>query len=345
MKQNKSAQVFPARQLKEGIWVGSRHAVLLSCVVVSAQLMGCSCEGEQPQPCPATDAGPIPPAVGEQKVPLAKELKEARASRSAQFAPPSAQEHEAYGEWLEGVAKAAWGNRLPETSAPAGFAGRLGDSGRLWLLQEQGSKKRGAGFVAIRPSTRSHIMVEAPHSFFDVGTLDIALRVFEGLGAKALLVNTMHRGGKGDADERMEAALSGESDFDVAHSEVSFFATAHESLTRLEPKLRAVQLHGFADRRAPGVKAIVSAAKSTADARTVAEALRRVFEPSEVRTYPDQIDILGGTTNAQARASRRMDAQFIHLELSASARKVLREKPAVLRAFVEALRKGMDAGT
>ncbi len=299
-------------------------------------MTSCSCEREPGSDCPAVSPGAAG-AAGSSALRLSDELREARNPTAARFLAPSTAELGAYGEWVGAVAKAAWSDTLPVSTPPSGFEGRLGDSGRLWVLRERSTAKRGAGFLVIRPSARSRLMIQAPHSFFDQGTLELALRLFDKTHAKALLINTMHRGGQGEADQRRKAALSGESEFDVAHTKASFFGTAHETLTAQEGRLLTLQLHGFSDSRAPDVDAIVSAATTSADAARFAAALREVFGNRAVRLYPEEIGILGGTTNTQARVSRKLGAGFIHLELSKSARERLRADPELQTALAGAI--------
>jgi hypothetical protein len=197
--------------------------------------------------------------------------------------------------------------------------------------------KRGAGIVVVRPSYGAPVMVEAPHSFFDLGTLDLSLIAFEVLQARALLVNTLHRGGTGTKQQRRERALSGESEMDAAHNPDTFLARAHARLTRLQPELVALQLHGYSDKRVPGVRVVVSAARTKANAGAVADALAAVLGPGAVRLYPDEVDVLGGTTNSQARASRKAGTGLLHLEMSAALRRELRADAALAKRFMQAV--------
>jgi hypothetical protein len=228
-------------------------------------------------------------------------------------------------------------NELPRRPAPPGFVGRLADSGRLWLIAEEDAKKRGAGLCVVRTGAARPFLIEAPHTFFDRGTLDIALLAFERLEARALLINTMRRSAAETKKERAEDAREGDSPQDLAHAQKSFFSTSHVELTRADPEIVVVQLHGFKDERAPGVDVVVSAAKTRGDARSVAASLGRVVPGDRVRLYPDQIDDLGGTKNRQTELSRTAKVAFVHVEISATLRTRLNEDQGFAARFVDAL--------
>src|SRR5262249_23768205 len=162
---------------------------------------------------------------------------------------------------------------------------------------------------------RSPLVVEVPHSFFDEGTLPIGLTVFEELGARALLVNTVHRGGTGAEEDRIERARGGSSPSDVAHQTQSFFHRAHLELRRAWPALNVVQIHGFRDEKVPTAKIIVSAAGTSADTAPLARALNDAFGVGTARMYPEEVNDLGGTHNVQAQASRDESRPFLHIEI------------------------------
>ncbi len=235
---------------------------------------------------------------------------------------PSREEAERYGAWVLASLDA------PSPEPPSGFV-RAAVEGRpdLIALVEDPAQKRGAGAVVLRPRAVRRVIVEAPHIFHDKHTLPIAAHVFEALGARALLINTVHR-------HRSEGA-------DVAHADVSMFLGAHEALTRADPKSVAIQLHGFSHSRNPslkGVDAIMSAARTSFDLTLVAGRLAPAIHPLVVKRYPEEVDQLGGTTNVEAKASAALGASFVHIEMSDPLRDALAEGGNVLRSFGAALR-------
>ncbi|MBN1609509.1 MAG: hypothetical protein JW940_22955 [Polyangiaceae bacterium] len=313
--------------------------LLLASLLVPA-CRGCEKEPTKPHERPAQKTPPVT-ALEADRDSLPEHLARARRGRGVRFVAPTPQEEQTFVRWTEQVARAGFSGRLPGAPPPDGFAGFLAEHGQLWVLTEEPHRKRGAGALVISPSSTVRLLVEAPHTFFDRNTLDIALAVFQTLSARALLVNTVHRGSGASEDERVRVSLSGKSPADSAHAEHTFFLAAHRALVQTDPALTTLQLHGFRDDAAPGVDIIVSAARTRGNAVALADALRHVLEPSRVRAYPKEIRTHGGTTNAQAAASRELGSQFFHLEMSASLRNRLKEDAALGERFAKALAEGV----
>jgi len=306
-------------------------------LVVSTVLPACRCERAEDYesaPEPATSPSTT---TSVEATPLLDTIEDLRRRGKAEYQAPSPEERQAYGAWVGAIAGAAWTDRLPSELPPAGFSGRLGAGGTLWLLQELPRRKRGAGVVIVRPSRGAPLLVEAPHTFFDEGTLEIALATFHGIRARALLVNTMHRYATVRQGVRTSPDVPQDAASDVAHDPNTFFGAAHEALLAVKP-LTTLQIHGFADDTAPGVMVVVSAARTIGDAPAVARALRDALGDDVVRVYPEEIDVLGGTSNVLAKVSRELGLPFLHLELSRSLRDTLRHDPAAMERFVAALR-------
>ncbi|MFL5320016.1 MAG: hypothetical protein ACJ790_10215, partial [Myxococcaceae bacterium] len=128
---------------------------------------------------------------------------------------------------------------------------------------------------------------------------------------------------------------------DVAHNPEHLFQITTDLIAQRLKHLRVVQLHGFGKSEAPAreaLTAVVSAGSQTPTVwvSSVATALRLQLGDG-VKLFPEQTQVLGGTTNAQARLLRSYpSAQFLHLELSSDARKEL-VTPERLQAFAHAL--------
>lgn len=312
-------------------------------------LSGCrSCEEENAMP-KATPSAPSPAAASAsartpserrssrgEALALRAQIEQARKSAGASYLAPTEAELSAFGDWAGRLFAGALTDTLPERAAPQGFVGRVADGGRAWLLAEQPDQKRGAGFYVLRPGSARALLIESPHTFFDRGTLELGLLAFERLNARALAINTMHRSNAKTPEERAEDAESGDSPSDVAHVKRSFYSTFHDTLIQADPELAVVQLHGFRDERAPSTDVIVSASATRGNARAVAAALREIL-PGRVRLYPEEIDTLGGTRNAQAALSRERKSSFVHLEISATLRNRLKDDEALANRFVDAL--------
>jgi hypothetical protein len=266
-------------------------------------------------------------------------------------APYEAPTPEALVTYTERLAAAITATGLgKEPSGPAAdgfvFEALSTPAGALWLLVEAPEQRRGAGVVVLRSDAALPLVIEAPHTFFDVHTLGLAVEAFEQLKARALVVNTVHRAGDAQEgeqarQERARLAHSGAAPADVAHLPTSFFQAAHQALQR-ERASSALQLHGFADRRGQGVDAIVSAARTGTRIEALAGALTEALPGFVVRRYPSEVKRLGGTTNTQARWSRKARAPFIHLELSFRLRSALVDDEELRGAFVRALARAVE---
>jgi hypothetical protein len=264
------------------------------------------------------------------------------------YRDPTTAERAGYSVWVERAVRTLEASptdavevlRPLEASAPAGFrlSRAVSAGSELWLLHELPGSERGAGVVVLRAGPARPLVVQAPHTFHDGNTLEIAWSAFETLGARALLLNTVHRFGRPGASRPEDAA----SPADVAHNAQSFFAAAHEALARGLPGSLALQLHGFRDEQAPGAEVIVSAAGTAARLETLLGALRAHFVPERVRHYPTQVRVLGGTTNVQALWSRSQGLPFVHLELSRTLRTRLAKDEGERRRFGEALGAALE---
>jgi hypothetical protein len=301
---------------------------------IAMTLMSCggSCRHEV---APALAVQPAPPSEAAPLLAARLEVLRKGGRRDVSYRPPMPDEERAYSAWVQAVARAAIAGETPAVTPPPGFAlERIVD---VWLLSETPDMRRGAGAIALRIGRAAPVLVQAPHTFFDMGTLPVALDAFDGGRCRALLINTVHRyaSGRGEAggtdgDEDANDAVS-----DVAHAPASFFLAGHRALLAAEAGAWTVQLHGFADDRAPGVDVILSASVTTAPLGPVAARARAVLGDS-VRLYPDEIRVLGALKNVEASASRAAGAPFLHVEMSRALRDRLGSDEALRRRAASA---------
>jgi hypothetical protein len=195
----------------------------------------------------------------------------------------------------------------------------------LWLLTEAGPKA-GGGFYVFRTGGKPGC-VQAPHTFFDEGTGDLALAVFEQLQLSCLFTNTVHR----------KAVSSPGASADVAHEASSLFNAATLGLMDASDG-PVFQLHGFGSSTAPsGVEAIVSEGRPAPAAESLAARFRSALQTElggDVRLFDVDVKVLGATTNVQGEAVRAANRAFMHVELSAPTRKrLLKDPQPLLRAL------------
>jgi hypothetical protein len=217
---------------------------------------------------------------------------------------------------------------LEERAAP--------DGGALWVLRELPARRRGAGTYVLRTGPATQDVVQAPHAYFDLGTGALGAALFtcapEARRPRFFATNSAHRYGSRPGEKPGE----GDHPADVAHNSNHLFQWVTDLLAQRLPRLRVIQLHGFGRVRADHdlVHAVVSAGKQEPSdgARRAALRLTPVLG-SGVRLFPEQTQQLGGTRNVQARLLQSYpSATFVHLELSAHARKSLSSPDSVTRA-------------
>jgi hypothetical protein len=220
-------------------------------------------------------------------------------------------------------------------ATPLGFVlSPLPDNQAVWSLVEQHSRMRGGGAYLIRPLAESHLIVQAPHTFYDEGTLPLACELFQRAGARALFIETAHR------YKAAEAEQDGAFPADLAHAEDSLFQAATAGALAATASTTIVQLHGFAARDSRYAVVLSSGARrGSAQVDRVQQALSPLLEG--VARFPQEASELGATTNVQGKLARRSSHELVHIELSAPLRTRLLDDPVFREAFLEAVVKGL----
>jgi hypothetical protein len=206
------------------------------------------------------------------------------------------------------------------------------------LLREIGSQRRGGGAYLIdlaRPAPA--IAVQAPHTLYEAGTLDLACELFERAGAAALFIDTVHRYDAAPSDGHLAHPA------DNAHNVGTLFQAATLGLLDAHPAATVVQLHGFSE-RGPTTTAILSSGDpdpGDALVARAAEALARVIDG--VLRYPEDTRDLGATRNVQGTIVRGAGGRFLHVELQGALRKKLEADPSLRARLLGALAGALRA--
>jgi hypothetical protein len=266
---------------------------------------------------------------------------------SATFAPTTSTERATVERLIPQLLAGARAGARPDPqwrtdAARAGFAFAVWrvDGDVYWALVEAHGKQRGAGAYLFHVGGRdagAPILLEAPHEFFDEGTGGLAAELFfhppAGPRPRALFTNTMDRYHLApDVTQRRESPA------DVAHNPAHAFSYATAAFARAAGGARVIQLHGFADR--DSALAVISAGdpdRSSPLTSAIAAALARELGDG-VKRFPEDVAMLGATTNAQVAALRAIPgASFVHLEMAKSLRDRLATDGALLRRLGAAL--------
>ena len=304
--------------------------------------------GSFPQTASSQTKAPLPMHHARPPVPTAPSTKLLNHLNRLRRAPRGAQ-HPSYSAPDPTLSRAyqhAVSNLLrdPQNSKPPpGYAiAPLPSHSGLWLLAENGLRS-GSGAVVVRAPGTNCLLIEAPHTFFDAGTLPIALAVFEQLQARALLLNTLHRAHNqrrsGHTSQAfLELARGGQLESDVARNPNTLYNAAHSGMLDACDTPTTVQIHGFRDERVPSFDIVISAAGTSTPLASIQRALQLQLPRQRIGAYPTQLRDLGGTKNVQAQASRARHAHFLHIELSSSMRRRLLANHKTLVAFANGLR-------
>lgn len=267
------------------------------------------------------------------------------------YAPPDDARRAALADAIEALSGAD--APTPRARARAAYAGfeivAVDELPSVVLVRERPTDKRGGGAYLLRLGAASRVVVQAPHTFFDEGTLTLGCALFDRAAARALFIETAHRykAGLSAAADRGEEAAGEEHPADVAHAPSSAFQAATGGVLRgvgLDGGAAAtvVQLHGFAAREG-GFAVVVSSGerRTSPQVDRVAAALARVV-PGTVLRFPGDIGDLGGTTNVQGALVRAAGGRFLHLELSSSLRGSLEADEALRATVLDALAASLE---
>ena len=208
------------------------------------------------------------------------------------------------------------------------------------------------------------IILEAPHSYFDKWTLDVAAELQERLGAQALLVSGTHRCASRATNQCSGKIIRGELRrnqtcedrkgphriSDPAHDVNGTFHAAHRALSVALAEAVVVSVHGMPK---PGVSlsnGTINEVGLDSPVARLARAFRTQFPDQKVTVCnphegSEFANRMCGTGNVQGRhlngspnpctvATTTASDRFIHLELS----KTMRKQPAVV---ANALRSGL----
>jgi hypothetical protein len=188
-------------------------------------------------------------------------------------------------------------------------------------------RRRGWGAFFYRFKTPSKLVIQTPHTFFDLRTGSIGLKMFLESDAKALIWNTVHR-----------------KIVDMSHSPKTILQTFVKTVNQVYSSVVMLQLHGFspAKRLAQGREVfdfIISECDKEPSPRLalIGECLESKFPKMKVGVYGHSAHYLGGETNLQNHYIRRSFAPifFVHLEMSSRARIMLDSNKTSRKGFIE----------
>lgn len=195
------------------------------------------------------------------------------------------------------------------------------------VLREKANLRLGRGFFVFRKSSASAKLLQIPHGYFDLYTGTLGVKLMQEGGFRAAAWNTVPR-----------------AESDLAHTEASHFNALTRAFGVLSALGSTVQIHGFAQGKRTTLAGhqadvIVSNGTTSADdsVQTLDDCLTRDTTYT-VLSFPDEVQELGGTTNAQGKALRQLGNQsFLHVEMSYPFRQAASRSKSLLQALSRCL--------
>ena len=191
---------------------------------------------------------------------------------------------------------------LAPAMSEAGFEVRVATvAGESWAFVLETSARGAGGYVFRLGAVERELVVQAPHSYHDLHTAEIAFGMFNTESIRGFYFNTAHR-----------------EHCDVAHVETTPFELFTTAFVSTSDSAIVLQVHGF-DNPGVGHEAIVSNGTKSPDQVSVEFSHR-----FDAALYGPGTRRYGATTNTIGAAVRAQGANFVHLELSREAREGLR---------------------
>lgn len=306
---------------------------------IAATTIGCSCARRHDVRPPGAAMTKL--AAGDARTRCPAALVDARkgGSDAQRYVVPTEEERATMRESIRRLLADGWPSRKDVTSALAAIGYELIDVaeiGDALLLRELDDRRRGGGAYVVRPGSLSHLLVEAPHTFFDEGTLPLGCELFQRSAARAFFIDTAHRYKAADAD------ANGESPADVAHAADSLYQAATEGFAAAVKEARVVQLHGFGTRES-GANVVLSSGDKESGRSLVdhaADRLRALL--GGVVRFPADTTDLGATQNVQGAFVRNNGGAFLHVEMAAPLRRDLLSNPQRRADVLEAIAAALE---
>lgn len=195
------------------------------------------------------------------------------------------------------------------------------------LLMERKETAKGQGAYLFAMNRPLKFVIQAPHQYFDYKTGHLALQLFFEQNLRAIALNTVHRKQTDQSD--------------LAHQANSLFSAFAEALPHQNSERYLLQIHGFGKKNrepeAGRLADIILSNGSRSPSTFLTHAQTRMNQATDFKTYLYGADIneLGGTRNSSLAilANHNQQRHFIHMELSAEARKELRRSHPLREAL------------
>ena len=189
------------------------------------------------------------------------------------------------------------------------------------VVQEKAGRKEGRGFYLFRGNTNSISVFQAPHSFKDLRTGEIAFDLIVQSDYAAAAWNTVPR----------RYLVNNETvNADLAHLQYTFIIAFTRAFAQHFVQGNVLQIHGYAQSKrttAEGKQSEFIISSGTAlPTNTLIETTQCLKQKvsDNTKVYPQEVKELGGTANTIGAALRELGHKgFMHIEISREVRERL----------------------
>lgn len=192
--------------------------------------------------------------------------------------------------------------------------------GSFILIQEKQTAQTGKGAYAFNTLKASSLVLEAPHRPSDKHTGPIAVQLMEEGLFLAGAWNSVHR-----------------KKADLGKEELSYFNAFTAAFGQAFPEGTILQLHGF-DEETHDLDADIILSATVSDPPPLFYIYKKCLQklPAVVMSYPESVDVLGGTKNINAKKFREVAKKglFLHMEMGLPFRERLLNDEALRRNFL-----------
>ncbi len=201
------------------------------------------------------------------------------------------------------------------------------------MLHEAGDTWRGrGGYLFRKGGGADEVLVQAPHSFHDHMTGELAWKAFEQSRARGFFFNTIHR----YRSRRGERSRDAVHPADMARAQDSAFHLLSIHYLEAIPSGWVLQLHGYKSRKLDrkGIKAVISGGvegDATSRSLVTQQTLADTFGHKKMALWPRDTDSFGALSNVLGGwCVQHAYGRFVHIELHYDLRERLLEDPAPL---------------
>ncbi len=254
-------------------------------------------------------------------------------SKVASYQPPSVAKIDTCRQLFRQLLTQGYSDGLAQAWSNQGFSLTATEN---WLIvQEPHNTGQGLYVIARKPPISPVYFLQAPHSFKDIYTGKIAAKLMQTGQFYAAAWNTVPRYGRQAQD--------------LAHISQSVFQAFADALIEQQPQTWLIQLHGFSNNArktllGQQMDMIVSATENHTPVwlRQLADSLNQVWPDKTIGVYPQTVNELGGTTNANAQQLKRAGFhQFLHMEMNLELRNSLLKNNQLRQQLIGSLQQNL----